>query len=55
MGERISQPDIPLSKTSSARNGLYLVESLAKGTPWISPNITRLLVVLHCLMIKPYC
>lgn len=30
---------IPPNKSSSDRNGLYLVESLAKGVPWNSPYI----------------
>lgn len=30
---------LPPCETSSARNGLHLIELLAKGTPWKLPNI----------------
>lgn len=38
---------MPPSKASSARNGLHLVESLAKGVPQKLPNI-----IGHC---QGYC
>lgn len=47
---------MPLSKTFSTRNGLQLVDFLAKETPWETPSYNRLLpsllVSLYNLMVK---
>lgn len=49
---------IPPRETSSARNRLLLLKSLAKRAPWKSPKHLRLmptiLVALHKLMIRSY-
>ena len=48
---------LPPSKTSNARNGLHLVESLAKDIPWNYLHqhhrlLPRLLVILLTLMVR---
>lgn len=50
---------LPVNKTSSVRNGLQIIESLAKGSPKdflfkYYRLLPRLLVTLQNLMVTPY-
>lgn len=63
MGEEIDKVPTRLvlsqNKLCSVRSELQLIKLLAKGIPMITPKqlrlLTRLLVIFHKLIIKPYC
>lgn len=51
-GQCPSPLSLPSSDTPSARNGFYLLESLAQGYPWKLPNIHAVASV-HKMMVSP--
>lgn len=43
---------MPLGKTSNSKNGLHLVELLAKRVPWSYSSTPRLLLAFHNLIVR---